>query len=79
MMIESTWVLLGVVIAVTLSVISGKIDVPGGLVGAGITYVLYAGIGGLGILLIGSFFVLGTAASLWRLRDKRAWGLGRRP
>lgn len=74
-MIEPTWVLLAIAVAVTASVLSGKIDALGGLTGGGVTIVLYAGIGELGIGLIGSFFVLGTAASVWKLRDKRALGL----
>ena len=74
-MIEPIWVLIAIAIAVMASVFSGKIDVLGGLLGGGVTFVLYAGIGWLGIWLIGSFFVLGTAASIWKLRDKQALGL----
>lgn len=40
-----------------------------------ITYLLYAALGWLGIFLIGGFFVLGTAASGWKIRKKAHWGV----
>ena len=52
-----------------------KIDTAGGLVGGAIAYVLYRGVGWLGISLIGTFFVLGTLASLWKLRQKETLGV----
>ncbi len=36
---------------------------------------LYAALGWLGVFLIGGFFVLGTAASLWKIRNKAQWGV----
>ena len=71
----SELVLTFLVLAIVGSVLSRKIDLAGGLVGGGITYVLYLAIGWVGIMLIGSFFGLGTAASLWKLQRKQAWGV----
>ncbi len=69
------YVLAFLAIAVIISVLSKKIDGAGGLVGGLFAYVLYAALGWLGIFLIGGFFVLGTAASLWKIRKKTHWGV----
>ena len=66
---------LGIVGAVILSILSGKIDRPGGALGGIMTYLLFLGGGLLGILLIGVFFVLGTLASRWKQHQKTAWGV----
>lgn len=75
MMHPDYFVLLFLVVAIAGSVLSGKIDLAGGLVGGGIAYVLYAALGWFGIFLIGGFFGLGTAASVWKLRQKSRWGV----
>lgn len=75
MVSESTGVLLFIVVAVAASVLSRKIDTVGGLSGGLITYGLFLAAGGLGVMLIGGFFVLGTLASVWKLRQKDALGL----
>ena len=61
--------------AVVVSVLSNKIDLAGGTVGGLFAYLLYATLGWLGIFLIGGFFVLGTAASLWKIHRKAQWGV----
>ena len=60
---------------VILSIFSGKIDFPGGITGGciGMGMFLGGGFGSLGLLLV--FFVLGTAASHWKKREKTAMGL----
>ncbi len=61
--------------AVVASVLSKKIDLAGGTVGGLFAYLLYAALGWLGIFLIGGFFVLGTAASRWKIPRKARWGV----
>ena len=60
---------------VAISIFSGKIDLPGGLVGGLMTCLLFLGAGWLGVLLIAAFFVMGTLASLWKLRKKEAMSI----
>lgn len=72
---DDVWVILVIIGAIAVSVFSSKIDAPGGLAGGGITYLLYLSIGWFGIVLMGFFFALGTAASLWKLRSKQEMGL----
>jgi uncharacterized protein (TIGR00297 family) len=57
------------------SVLSKKIDLAGGLLGGLFAYLLYAALGWLGVFLIGGFFVLGTAASLWKIHQKAQRGV----
>lgn len=66
-------VLLGVAIsgAVTASVFFKKISVAGGIIGGLTTYLLFLGVGWLGVGLIAGFFALGTLASGWKLRQKK--------
>ena len=75
MMYTPTIVLFAIAGAVILSITSGKIDRVGGTIGGLITYGLFLGVGGLGIILIGSFFVLGTLASWWKQHRKTEWGI----
>ncbi|WKN43237.1 DUF92 domain-containing protein [Tunicatimonas pelagia] len=53
-----------------LAIISRKIDLPGGIVGGIVTSLLFASSNFLGILLIATFFVTGTLASLYKIRHK---------
>ena len=64
------YVLVFLAIAIAGSVLTGKIDLAGGLTGGVFAYWLYLALGWLGIFLIGGFFVLGTAASLEKIRRK---------
>ncbi len=74
-MTAGPYVLAFLAIAVVISVSSKKIDLAGGLVGGSFAYLLYAALGWLGIFLIGGFFVLGTAASRWKIHRKAQWGV----
>ncbi len=69
------YVLIFLLLAVISSILSKKIDPAGGLLGGMIAYTLYAALGWLGVFLIGGFFVLGTAASVWKIRKKTHWGV----
>ena len=73
--VHEVWVALAIVGAVGLSLSSGKIDRAGGVIGGVIAYLLFLGVGWLGIILIGGFFVLGTLASQWKHRQKIRWGV----
>lgn len=75
MTLNDVLAILAITGAVSISIISGKIDRVGGVVGGLITYFLFLGIGSLGIALIGSFFVLGTFASWWKQEQKAAWNV----
>lgn len=59
-----------ILLASLIAIISQKIDVPGGIAGGATTCLLYATTNLFGVFMIGSFFVLGTLASLYRIRYK---------
>lgn len=66
---------LGVVLAlVVLSIGSRKIDLPGGLCGGLLAWLIFLGWGLSGLLALGLFFVFGSFASHYRWRDKAALG-----
>ncbi len=66
---------LAVVLAlVVLSIGSRKIDLPGGLCGGLLAWLIFLGCGLAGLLALGLFFVLGSLASHYRKRDKEALG-----
>lgn len=52
-----------------------KIDAKGAITGALISYMLILGVGWLGLATIGGFFVVGTLASVWKIKEKKASGL----
>ncbi len=62
-------------LAVVASARSGKVDVPGALMGGLLTGLLFLGTGWLGPGLLLLFFVLGTGVSQYRLTEKVAAGL----
>jgi uncharacterized protein (TIGR00297 family) len=57
--------------AMILSVKFGKLDVAGALTGGVIGFLIYLGAGFTGIVMIGTFFILGTAATSWKIRLKQ--------
>jgi uncharacterized protein (TIGR00297 family) len=57
------------------SLLTRKISLGGALTGGLITFLLLLAFGIPGLTMIFVFFTLGTAASVWRKRDKRALGL----
>lgn len=58
-----------------LSLLSRKIDLPGAIAGFFITLSLFLGASWYGIILLTSFFVLGTLASVWKRKEKEAMQL----
>lgn len=69
------YVIVFLLLAVISSILIKKIDLAGGLLGGIFAYAMYAAQGWLGILLIGVFFLLGTAASMWKFQKKSRWGV----
>jgi uncharacterized protein (TIGR00297 family) len=61
--------------AMFLSVITRKLTITGSLTGGIVGYFIYRGAGYMGIGMIGAFFILGSAASSWKLKLKEAAGL----
>jgi uncharacterized protein (TIGR00297 family) len=66
------WLLAALLVgAMTLSVQKGKLDVAGALTGGVIGFLVYMGAGFTGIAMIGAFFILGTAATSWKMKLKQ--------
>src|SRR5687768_12668729 len=66
------WLLAALLVsAMILSVQKGKLDVAGALTGGVIGFLIYMGAGFTGIAMIGIFFILGTAATSWKLKLKQ--------
>jgi len=73
---ESWRIGLGLVLfLVVASIGSKKIDVPGGLTGGVIAWLLFLGSGLIGLSLLFVFFVVGSAASHWKKKEKAKLGL----
>jgi len=58
-----------------LSVVTGKMDVPGGVTGALIAASLFIGGGFPMLAILGAFFVLGVLATRWKREKKESLGL----
>lgn len=58
-----------------LSIVSRKIDIPGAIAGFLLTLAMFLGASWYGIVLLTSFFVLGTLASVWKRKEKEAMAL----
>ncbi|UZR93190.1 DUF92 domain-containing protein [Chondrinema litorale] len=70
--------LLGVLVVIlfaVLSVLSGKIDVPGGLTGGLLAFCLFLGGGFLLMGYLFLFFIAGSAASAFKIGEKQKLGL----
>ncbi|MCU7551941.1 DUF92 domain-containing protein [Chitinophagaceae bacterium LB-8] len=66
------WLLLALLLsAMFLSVRTGKLDLAGALTGGLIGFLIYLGAGFTGIAMIGAFFILGTAATSWKINYKQ--------
>jgi uncharacterized protein (TIGR00297 family) len=69
-------VVLGILVPGMLwSVRAGKLTLPGALTGGMLGLLLFLGAGFWGLGLLGLFFLLGTAASAWKVAEKRRLGL----
>lgn len=67
--------ILFLVCAATASVVTKKLTIGGAFTGAFLALAIYAGAGWAGIILLGSFFILGTAATSVGKRYKERLGI----
>jgi uncharacterized protein (TIGR00297 family) len=73
---EPFWfVLLFLLAAMIISVKSRKLTIAASIVGGAIGFLIYAGTGLVGLMLMGFFFLLGSAATSWRMNYKQQGGL----
>lgn len=73
--IHLEWSMLAVGIAMLLSIVLGKIDIPGGILGGFLAMAIFYGSGFNGLILLLLFFVLGSFASRVKLEWKQSVGL----
>ena len=64
-----------VILFVVLSILSGKIDIPGGLTGGILAFCLFLGGGFLLMGYLFLFFIAGSAASAFKIKEKQKLGL----
>lgn len=69
------WSMLAVCIAMLLSIVLRKIDVPGGMLGGFLAMAIFYGSGVNGLILLLLFFMLGSFASRLKLEWKQSVGL----
>lgn len=55
---------------VAASITTKKLTVGGGLTGAGIAILVFAGAGYVGVSMLAAFFILGTVATIWKKKEK---------
>jgi len=75
--LPANW-LVGLVLVLLLtfaSILSKKIDVPGGLMGMLLATCIFLGGGLMGLSLLFAFFLVGSFASHWKAREKEKMGL----
>lgn len=65
--------LLLVVLFTIFAILTKKITIRGAIVGGVITYILWTAFGLIGIAMIATFFLFGTAASMWKNREKKRY------
>jgi uncharacterized protein (TIGR00297 family) len=66
------WLLLALLTgAMYFSVRAGKLNLVGALTGGLLGFLIFAGAGFTGIAMIGAFFLLGTAATSWKMNYKQ--------
>jgi len=63
------------VVCVGLSIIKHKLTVTGGITGGIVAILVYAGLGYTGVGMLGTFFLLGTAATSWQRNKKEKAGV----
>jgi uncharacterized protein (TIGR00297 family) len=66
------WLLIALLVsAMFFSVKTGKLDVAGALTGGLLGFLIFIGAGFTGIAMVGTFFILGTAATSWKMKLKQ--------
>lgn len=66
-------------VCVVVSIRTRKLTIAAGLTGALLASLIFWGLGWMGIALLGTFFVLGTAATSWKKRTKQTLQLTQEP
>ncbi|AUD01132.1 DUF92 domain-containing protein [Spirosoma pollinicola] len=70
------WIVLCVLlVGMFLSVKAGKLNVTGALTGGLVGFAIFLGAGLPGLVMLGTFFIVGSAATSWKLTDKIAAGV----
>jgi len=57
---------------VVASIVSKKLTIGGALTGAVMAILIYLGFGYTGVSMLATFFILGTAATIWKKKEKAA-------
>ena len=57
---------------VVASILSKKLTIGGAFAGAAIAILVYLGFGYTGVLMLATFFILGTAATIWKKKERAA-------
>lgn len=68
-------VLIGLLAGMFLSVKAGKLDLTGALTGGVLGLAIFLGAGITGLAMLGTFFVVGSFVTAWKIKDKVAVGL----
>ncbi|QEC67479.1 DUF92 domain-containing protein [Panacibacter ginsenosidivorans] len=68
-------ILIVIITGVLLSIIFKKLTIHAALTGAIIAWFVFIGTGYTGVIMMTSFFILGTAATLWKIKAKQQLGL----
>jgi uncharacterized protein (TIGR00297 family) len=73
--VQQLGIILFLVGGATASVLTKKLTTGAAILGAAIGYLLFLGIGWVGILLMATFFLLGTLATSWKRKGKEQIGI----
>ncbi|HEY0750207.1 MAG TPA: DUF92 domain-containing protein [Chitinophagaceae bacterium] len=70
-MIELILVCLIIISSVYFSIYLKKLTIPAAITGGILAAIIYYGVGTIGIALLGTFFILGTSATVWHFNKKK--------
>ena len=70
------WIVIGcLLVGMFISVKAKKLNVTGALTGGLLGFAIFLGAGLAGLVMLGTFFIVGSVATSWKLTDKIAAGL----
>ena len=73
---QNSWVVIALLtLGMVLSVAARKLTVMGAITGGMLGFAIFLGSGYTGLIMLGVFFLLGSAASSWKLKFKQNQGL----
>jgi len=67
----NAWILLILFTGMAASVYWKKLTIPAAITGGIVGWLIYAGAGSTGLLMLAAFFIMGTAATSWKKRQKQ--------